>query len=187
MTSGDTKKRSQNSAVTIEVADLEREPLVVDTPLPLEWLTERMTACEYDAAPLNASVKLNVSSSCAGIWIKGRVFSNVKTQCGTCAKDIVIGIESMINSYLLPRSAMQEEHEATELTPEELEREYYDGETVTLDELLGDAVMLELPMNPKCESACRGLEAFSEQSVSAVPSIDPRLAPLMGIRINKEN
>ena len=187
MMSGERKKRKEKTSFTVEIADLEQGPLTIDAAMPMEWLTERMTACEYDAVPINASVKLNVQASTAGIWVRGSVFANVRTQCGTCLKEIVLGVESTINSYLLPLSEYQKECEPNELTPEDLDREYYDGEFVTLDDLLGDAIMLELPMNPKCESACPGLAAFTNSATAVRPAIDPRLAPLMGIRINKEN
>jgi len=187
MTNGDRKKRSENKNLTIDIADLEHGPMVLDTVIPLEWMTERMSFCEYDAVPLNAKVHLDIQSTGSGIWVKGNVFANVKTQCGTCLKEVVIGVESVINSFLLPLVEYEKDCDKNELTPEDLDREYYDGESVCLDDLLGDAVMLELPMNPKCESSCPGLAAFSAQHEESRPAVDPRLAPLLGIRINKEN
>lgn len=187
MTNGDRKKRNENKNLTIEIADLEQGPIVLDTVIPMEWLKERMSFCEYDASPLNATVKLDIQSSGNSIWVKGHIFANVKTQCGTCLKEVVIGVESMINSYLLPLVEYEKDSDESELTPEDLDREYYDGETISLEDMLGDAIMLELPMNPKCESTCPGLAAFSSQPEEFHPAIDPRLAPLLGIRINKEN
>lgn len=186
MTNGD-RKRSKKDFLTIEVTDLEQGPIVVDCALPLEWLKTRMAFCEYEATPLSASVKLNVQMSGAGIWVRGRAFANVKTQCALCLKDIVIGIESTVNSFLLPISEYEKDIGKNELTPEDLDREYYDGETVSLDDMMGDAIMLELPMNPKCAATCPGTAAYSDTSFIPAPSIDPRLKPLLDIRLNKEN
>jgi uncharacterized metal-binding protein YceD (DUF177 family) len=187
MTNGDRKKAGKNNFVTIDVADLEHGPIVIDCALPLEWIRARMTFCEYEAMPLNASTKLNVQMSGAGIWVRGRVFANVKTQCALCLKDIVLGIESTVNSYLLPIGEYKKDIGKNELTPEDLDREYYDGEAVCLDDMLGDAIMLELPMNPKCGATCPGTAAYSDTPTMPAPSIDSRLKPLLEIRLNKEN
>ncbi len=187
MTIGDRKKRNENKTLRIDIAELEQGPIHLDTAIDVEWLKERMSFCEYDAVPMNGVVNLDIQSAADGVWVRGKVFTNVKTACATCLKDIVIGIESMINSFLLPLSEFEKEGDKSELTPEDLDREYYDGETVCLEDMLGDAIMLELPMNPKCETSCPGLAAYNAPAREVTPSVDPRLAPLLGIRINKEN
>jgi len=119
--------------------------------------------------------------------IQGEVAANVKMQCGTCLKDISMDLQSIVCTYLLPLEEYKKEIEKEELTPEDLDREYYEGETVTLDDLVGDALMLELPMNPKCGLDCPGLSVFSETPKVSSLTLDPRLAPLLEIRLNKEN
>ena len=187
MANGDRKKRNENPNLTFEIADLEQGPIHLDTTVSPAWLKERMSFCEYDAVPLNASVKMDIQGTPNGVWVRGKVFANVKTKCGTCLKEVVIGVESMINSFLLPLSEYRKEADKNELTPEDLDREYYDGDTVCLEDLLGDAIMLELPMNPKCEETCPGLAAYNGLPKEVRSTVDPRLVPLMGIRINKEN
>jgi uncharacterized protein len=181
------KKKKEERNLVVTIADLERGPMTLDCTLSLDWLKERMSFCEYDAAPSRAALTLNLQSSGGGIWIRGNVTAMIETQCGSCLSDLSIEIHSAIHSYLLPLAEYKKDLEKDELTPEDLDREYYDGETIALDDMVGDAIMLELPMNPKCESSCAGLKEFAEIRKVSAPSIDPRLAPLMGIRINKEN
>ncbi len=181
------KKKKELGNIVIHIADLEQGPLKMDCDLSLDWLKERMSYCEYDAVPSRAALALNVQSSGRGIWIRGEVSATVDTRCGTCLSDLSVEVLSPIHSYLLPLSEYKKDLEEEELTPEDLDREYYEGETITLDELVGDAIMLELPMNPKCETTCPGLAAFADPPTVSACAVDPRLAPLMGIRIDKEN
>ena len=118
--------------------------------------------------------------------VRGAASAEIATFCGTCLKDIVIGVKSIISTYLVPKAELANECEEIALTPEDLDREYYEGDTFALDELLGDALMLELPMNPKCPpNQCLGLPPKELETRGT--AIDPRLAPLATIRLDKEN
>ena len=61
----------------------------------------------------------------------------------------------------------------------------YDGETVVLDDLVRDEVLLGVPMIPLCSDDCPGMSPAPETDAKA-PSekkeIDPRLAPLQAFR-----
>jgi len=107
----------------------------------------------------------------------------VRTECGVCLAELDLDLTAPLSAFLMPRSDA-ETAAGEELTPEELEREWYEGDRFALDELVRDAIMLELPMTPRCPEACRGEAA----ALLAPPTkrIDPRLAPLASIRLPKE-
>ena len=59
----------------------------------------------------------------------------------------------------------------------------YDGETVVLDDLVREAIVLELPISPLCSEDCAGMRSDPSLSREVVErldqaKIDPRLAPL---------
>ncbi len=64
----------------------------------------------------------------------------------------------------------------------------YDGEVVELDELVREAILLEVPNFPLCSEGCAGIRpgpdpAASERAEAPTP-VDPRLAPLGAFRKN---
>ena len=57
----------------------------------------------------------------------------------------------------------------------------YDGETVVLDDLVRDELLLGIPMIPLCSEGCPGIRPEQSEG-EAVASIDPRLRPLLGLK-----
>ena len=61
----------------------------------------------------------------------------------------------------------------------------YDGETVVLDDLVRDELLLGVPMIPLCSEDCPGMSpapGSDAKAPSEKKDIDPRLAPLMAFR-----
>ncbi len=71
-----------------------------------------------------------------------------------------------------------------EFASEEADVDTYDGETVVLDELVREAILLEIPIFPLCSEDCAGIRPASSDMIdeAAEPRIDPRLAPLGALR-----
>lgn len=73
-----------------------------------------------------------------------------------------------------------------EFSSEEAEVDTFDGDTVVLDDLLREAILLELPNFPLCSEACPGIGpvATDREAEPGGPSdrVDPRFAPLSALR-----
>jgi uncharacterized metal-binding protein YceD (DUF177 family) len=179
------RKKEAKSFMAVELSKLENGTVHIERDVPLDWLRKRMQFCEYEARPASAKLRLEINQMETGVLVRGQVSAVIQTNCGACLKEIVIRMEPSLSTYLLPRSAVEREIQEKALTPEDLDREYYEGDTIVLDDLIGDVIMLEMPMNPKCGDKCPGFSAANSAPGSS--NIDPRLAPLAGIRINKEN
>ena len=178
-------QRKTTAYFVVDLTMLEAGPVVIRRDIPLEWLKKRLIYYEFEAEPRVAEVDVRVERTGNGILVRGEVRADISTFCGTCLKDIVIDVRSNVSTFLVPRTAFDKTREDMELTPEDLDREYYEGDTLTLDDLLGDALMLELPMNPRCRDNCPGLPMMNVETHGT--TVDPRLAPLANIRLNKEN
>jgi uncharacterized metal-binding protein YceD (DUF177 family) len=68
-----------------------------------------------------------------------------------------------------------------EIDPDAPDREFYTGEQVAIDDLVRDYLLLELPMQPRCEPECVSLPVSKLDGGKDFggDSIDPRLMPLM--------
>jgi len=71
-----------------------------------------------------------------------------------------------------------------EFASEEADIDTYDGETVVLDDLVREAILLEIPIFPLCSEDCTGIRPASSDMIDEAeePRIDPRLAPLGALR-----
>jgi uncharacterized protein len=73
---------------------------------------------------------------------------------------------------------------------EDADEEVFDGKTIDLDPIVREQVLLALPMNAVCREDCKGLCAQCGQNLNEKQCgcekkvIDPRLAPLMNIKLN---
>jgi len=167
----------------IDVERLKRGPTTFDCDIPLQWLSAELAACEYTAEPASAHLNAVVTLTDSGVLVSGEATARVKTECGTCLAEMHLDLTAPLSAFLVPRPAEAEELDA-EFTPDDLEREWYDGDRFALDGLVRDGLVLELPMTPRCEGACHG-DAVAHVA-RAQNKIDPRLAPLTSIRLAKE-
>ncbi len=166
------------------MTELRRGPIKIERDIELTRLEERLAHCEYDVSPEYAGARIHLEPCGNGVLARGKIEARLRTQCGTCLADMTLRCVPEVSAYMLPRPETEEELDDVELTPEDLEKEWFDGETVVLDELLFDALMLELPMTPRCGESCPGVPA--DTNYSEEKEIDPRLAPLASLRLEKE-
>jgi uncharacterized protein len=178
------KKNIVRGHFTVEVDKLRNGPIVIEKEIPIAMLSKRLSYCEYEAVPENALAKITIESCGSGVLVKGTMKSNIHSNCGTCLADIALHLTSSVNTYLFPKEEAEEDCDK-ELTPDDLNREYFEGETINLNDLILDAIMLDMPMNPKCGEACPGLSG--ETSFDSESELDPRLAPLAALSAKKEN
>jgi uncharacterized protein len=82
------------------------------------------------------------------------------------------------------RAAKEKDLPEYEFSSDEADVDTYDGETVVLDDLVREAILLELPIFPLCSEDCPGIRPASSDAVDegAEPRVDPRLAPLGALR-----
>lgn len=168
-----------------DVAEIRKGSINVSREIPLAFLAERFGHCEYEVKPTSATAEIELSVQGGGVLAAGRLTAAIATQCSVCLSDMTLHLECPVSAFLLPRPEVPDPAEEQELTPAELEEEWYDGDTIVLDGLIGDALVLELPIAPRCGGACPGLAAL--RKAEQPHEIDPRLAPLARLRLEKES
>jgi uncharacterized protein len=67
------------------------------------------------------------------------------------------------------------------LVPDQPDLLTYDGETVVLDELIRDELLLGIPIVPLCSDTCAGIRRLEAPQL-ADHGIDPRLQPLLRLK-----
>ena len=136
-------------------------------------------------------VRVNLSRSGRVILVKSRVEARVKCICARCLDPFALTLTSEIRTSLRPkpdpRLATPEE---VELSREDLETDFYEGEEVNLSPLVQDQVLLTLPPKVICREDCRGLcqrcgkNLNRETCQCSGAEVDPRLASLKNFRVH---
>lgn len=163
---------------------------------------------EATASSSDGTLAIRASKSGHDVVVDGTLDATLSIPCARCLTPFDLPIHADLQVLYVPadrvkaptpkkdaagpgsdkRSAKEKEaEEEYEFTSEEADTLGYDGETVVLDDLVRDELLLEIPMIPLCSEACTGMspapgepQARSEDGQDR--GIDPRLAPLLQFR-----
>ncbi len=91
----------------------------------------------------------------ANVYIEGTIEAKAEIPCSRCLEMTTLLIKSPFSTVFSP--APVEMADETELSAADLDFEYYEGETIDLDEVVFEQIMLQIPMKPLCFETCLGL------------------------------
>jgi uncharacterized protein len=106
------------------------------------------------AAPVKA--RLRLSRSGLDVLVRGETSGAITLQCGRCLKEFVHTVESSLDSVYHPAETLKRE-DHYELTRDELDAGFYRGDTLDIDEVVSEQLLLNIPMKPLCGADCRGI------------------------------
>ncbi|MFZ1083768.1 MAG: DUF177 domain-containing protein [Terracidiphilus sp.] len=179
------------------VSELEREPIDFD----LKLLPGAVDLGE-DAAqqgPLEVSGRAEVIHEHRGprdivadIRLKGRFAGRFEVPCARCVEPVEIPLSGDFDLIFRPVAA---DAEATErsITAQETEIGYYLEDSLSLEDVLHEQVLLSLPVKTLCKSDCKGLcprcgvDRNSQPCSCDVGPSDPRWEALAGLRSKIES
>ena len=103
------------------------------------------------------TVSLKASRTDEKVWVKGVLAGELRLTCSRCTK--VFHQEFRIPFSTLYVSHLSERENCVEVTAEQDSPDYaqFDGDAIELLEDMKQNIMLELPISPICQEACRGL------------------------------
>ena len=175
----------------IKVTELEAGGKDYAFPLRSAWLASVIDTDELRVDPnADGTVTFRADKSGNDVIVRGHIHGALVTECARCLGEARIPVDTELVALLVSRSgAARPVVDDVELTPEELDREFYTGDTISLDSLVRENVLLEVPMQPLCSEDCKGIEVPEKvrgpRDLAApepgAPKIDPRLAPLLAL------
>jgi uncharacterized protein len=137
---------------TIPDAGLEREALY-----DRDWLIEMLPG--RDTMPFmidTVSVRCRASKLGTTVSLSLRVATNLRLECCRCLKEFILPVDSEFNYMMLPAEKMPEGEEI-ELTGEDLGLDYYRDDTIDVDPMIIEQIVLQIPLKPMCAESCKGL------------------------------
>lgn len=120
------------------------------------------------------------------VAITGFFEATARLECSRCLEPLVSRVAPVVDVLLFPSPGVRREE--IELGPDDLEVDFYQGDTLDVNGLLRGEAHLALPMKPLCRAECRGLCPVCGGNRNVTPcacetrSVDPRLAPLEALR-----
>ncbi len=104
-----------------------------------------------------------------GIVVRGAVRATWRGECSRCLRDLAEPLELHVDELFEREPVVGETYPLA-------------GHEIDLDQLLRDAVLLELPLAPHCEPPCAAPQTGEDTDTDDAP-VDPRWAVLSELEI----
>jgi|SRR4051812_29050371 uncharacterized protein len=131
-------------------------------------------------------VKGRVSRSGQKVSLRGKINTTAEVDCDRCLKSVPVPVETVFDVTYVPEEDYRRS-EVAELQEEDLSLSVFDGETIDIDELVREQVLLALPNRALCSEECKGLCPVCGKDRNVNPcdcqskEIDPRWAALKAV------
>lgn len=170
---------------SIPVSELDAGGKHYRFPVRAGWVRGALEGHEATSTGADGALDVRASKSGHDVVVHGTLDAELTVPCARCLEPAELSIHAEISVLFVPASALKGEKDGEdELTDEEADTLPFDGETVNLDDLVRDELILEIPMIPLCSEACPGMSPAPDQGTGDKP-IDPRLAPLLDFAARK--
>jgi uncharacterized protein len=90
------------------------------------------------------------------IQVSGALKTKVETPCARCLKPVVVPIATQFSERFVTAVSWRSE-EQHELDREDLDLALFDGESIDLDQLVREEIVLAVPTQVLCREDCKGL------------------------------
>jgi uncharacterized protein len=151
------------------------------------WIRGAVEGTDVGATGPDGELDVRASKSGTDVVVRGTLNAQLTVPCARCLEPARIAVHEDISALVVPAAVLRESSgagEDDEATADQADVIPYDGETVVLDDLVRDELLLGLPMIPLCSEGCEGIRrpGSQEPAEAPKPAIDPRLQPLMRLK-----
>ncbi|HUV70531.1 MAG TPA: DUF177 domain-containing protein [Terracidiphilus sp.] len=175
-----------------KVSELEREPIDFDLELAPEAVDLGEEAKQVGLLATSGQAEVlhehrGPRDIVADIRLKGRFAGRFEVPCARCVEPVEIPLEAEFDLIFRPTAADGEPAERS-ITAEETEIGYYLKDSLLLEDVLREQVLLSLPVRTLCKPDCKGLcprcgeNRNSTACTCEVGPSDPRWQALSGLR-----
>jgi uncharacterized protein len=175
--------------LVLQVQDIDDRGKDYDFELTAVWLDDVLadTSLRRDPSAGGGELHVHVQRNGREILVTGDLDAALLTSCGRCLGDAKLPVRTTLTALLVPGSPTDRaSHPEDEPEEADVERSYYEGHQVVLDELVREHLLLEAPMQPLCSPGCTGIAIPERLRPPAADfgdgKTDPRLRPLEKLR-----
>ncbi len=203
----------------ISVTDLDASGKDYTFPVRPNWLRSVLEGTDVKSGATDGEVTVRASKSGTDVVVHGHLHAELVAPCARCLNDASVVVDGPLSVLMVPakkltkaeppkassksadakadkksegkkaKKSRSEEDDDYVFSPDEADVAPYDGDTVVLDDVVKDEILLEMPMIPLCSEDCPGISppateasAFAAKPDSDADHIDPRLLPLLELK-----
>lgn len=170
---------------TIAVTELDAGGKAFDFPVRAAWVRGALEDHEATTAGTDGKLALRASKSGHDVVVHGTLDAALTVPCARCLETTTLNVHADISVLYVPASRLLREGSNEEISQEEADTLPFEGETVVLDDLVRDELVLGVPMIPLCSEDCPGMSPAPLDQEKGDKPLDPRLAPLLSFAARK--
>lgn len=146
-------------------------------PEELNPVDERVSLTQ----PATVSGRIRLSGN--EVFVEGHVDATTAVECDRCLKPVQLPVSADFALEYIT-GADYESSSAAALSEEELSVSVFDGESIDVDEIVKEQILLAVPARTLCQEDCKGIcpecgiDLNTGQCDCAAEEIDPRWAAL---------
>lgn len=165
--------------MVIRVSDIPDEGIRLDSAAGLQGVYP-------DEGWSLGALSLRIERRGRAVAVRGGFEAMTRLACSRCLEPLAVEVRPALDLHLVPVPTVRQGE--TELGRDDLEVDFYTGDTLDVDGLLRSETDLALPMKPLCRADCRGLcpVCGGNRNLTdchcATRGPDPRLAALEALR-----
>jgi len=148
----------------LQVANIPEEGIEMDFSQKDGWVREKLSRSLKHLHHVDDKVSghLSVSKTLNNLMIQADAHLPIHATCDRCLKPFSYEIDVHCERLFTPLFESEREREIhkseeAELTKDDLDFSYFEGEEIDAGEILAEQIMLDQPMIYLCKTGCKGL------------------------------
>ncbi|MDT4968922.1 MAG: hypothetical protein QOJ64_3659 [Acidobacteriota bacterium] len=135
-------------------------------------------------------IRVSVRRSGHDVRLRGDISAKAEVDCDRCLKSVEVLVATEFDVKYLPVEDYSSS-EVAELQDDDLATSFYEGDTIDIDELVREQILLALPGRALCGEECKGLcpvcgiDKNADSCNCQGSAVDPRWAGLEKL-VNRE-
>ena len=176
----------EGAVVQIKLREIGDGGVRLELPLGRAQLKDALEGLDADLERSRCTATVTLTKTDDNVFLSGTSDGEVMVPCVRCLVEVRTAVATPLKMFFLPEG----EEAAEDEQEDDVEYGHHDGVTLVLDDVLREALILAVPMNPLCKADCKGLcpvcggDRNARDCGCAVNKLeDPRLAPLKGLKL----
>ncbi len=146
-----------------KIKDITSEGRVVDEPIARSLFADALEGLDADLDRAKGQVHLELTRAGDDVFARGQIKADVYLPCALCLGPAHVPIDARVKMTFVPEGMEQEESDDP---LEDVDIATHDLDTVDLEPIVREQIILALPISPHCREGCKGLCAECGQNLN---------------------
>jgi len=172
----------------IKIRDIGEIEQALAVPFDRAFLQGALDGMDADLARTHLEARMQLLRVGDNVFVRGALAGEVFVPCVRCLAPADVAIDVPLHLTATPDDLVASDDDEGEPLDEDVDYFTHDGETLDLNQVLREAVILAVPMTALCREGCRGLcpvcggDRNERDCGCPAPSVgDPRFAALASL------